>query len=115
MQENFEKIRQAIEPVLLEHDFNKTEEECNPEISGSCYAIFQDAQEQIRLTWDGEEYWFLLQSIAKPSNTERSKSVDIWLQLFNPEQNEPETVDKIADDLKTALLDYLGSRHAESS
>ena len=112
MQENFEKIRQTIEPVLLEHDFNNIEEECNPEISGSCYAIFQNAQEQIRLTWDGREYWFLLQSISDLSNTNRLRSTDIWLQLFNPEQSEPETVDNIADHLKTALLDYLGSRHA---
>lgn len=115
MKEGFERIQDTLQPVLLEKGFTKIEEKCYPEAFDSCYVIFQNAKEHIRLIWDGKEHWFLLQSTPDSSVTFTSEWTDILLQFFKPGQHRPETVDKIAEDLKTALLDYLGTGYMKSS
>jgi hypothetical protein len=70
---------------------------------------------EIRLIWDGKEHWFLLESISDLPETYKSGWTDILLQPFKPGHDRPEAVDKIAEDLKIALLDYLGSRYLKSS
>jgi hypothetical protein len=115
MNESFEKVRKMIQSILLKHSFTKIEEKFYPEIFGSCHVIFQNPQEQIRLIWDGKEHWFLLESISDLPETYKSGWTDILLQPFKPGHDRPEAVDKIAEDLKIALLDYLGSRYLKSS
>jgi hypothetical protein len=115
MKEAFERIRDTIQPILLENGFTEVEEKYYPETFGSCYIMFQKGKQHIRLTWDGKEHWFVLEHIPALSMAFVSGWVDILLQPFKPEQNGTETVDEITEGLKIALLDYLGTGNMKSS
>ena len=117
MNRAYEKIRDTIIPVLLDKGFTKLEEKHHPGDFGGCYMIFRDAKELIRLTWDGKEQWFVLESTPTTSVTVEAEWIDILLQFYNPGKDGSEVVDEIAEDLKIALLDYLAdvSRGAESA
>ena len=80
----FEQILGAIEPPLSRGGFSKVEEETYPEAFGSRYATFGNGKEFIRLTWDGKEGWFVLESNPANSVTFEYGWIDILLQFFRP-------------------------------
>jgi hypothetical protein len=103
----FARIVEAIEPALTRNGFSEVEEKCNPEAFGSRYITFGDGKEFIRLTWDGKEEWFALESTPASSVTFKHGWTDILLQFFKPKQDEAEVVEEIAEDMRVALCDYL--------
>jgi hypothetical protein len=104
----FEQILGAVEPPLTRSGFSKIDEKSHPEAFGSRYITFGDGREFIRLTWDGKEGWFVLESIPASSVAFESGWADILLQFFNPRQDGAEVVAEIAQDIKVALCAYLG-------
>ena len=104
----FEKILEALEPPLTQNGFFKVEEKSHPEAFGSRYTTLGDGKEFIRLTWDGKEGWFVLESIPTSSVTFESGWADILLQFFKPQRDGAEVIAEIAEDMKAALCAYLG-------
>ncbi len=103
----FEQILEAIEPPLTQSGFSKVEEKSHPEAFGSRYTTFGDGKEFIRLTWDGKEGWFVLESVPTSSVTFESGWADILLQFFKSRQDGADVVAEIAQDMKAALCAYL--------
>ena len=104
----FEQILEAIGHSLAQSGFSKVEERSHPEAFGSRYTTFGDGKEFIRLTWDGKEGWFVLESIPTSSVTFESGWADILLQFFKPQQDGASVVTEIAQDMREALCAYLG-------
>ena len=103
----FEQILGAIESPLTQRGFSKVEEKSHPEAFDSHYTTFGDGKEFIRLTWDGKEGWFVLESIPASSVTFETGWADILLQFFKPRQDGSKVVAEIAQDMKAALCAYL--------
>lgn len=104
----FERILQAIKPVLVENGFSEVENKSRPKAFGSRFATFGDGKEFIRLTWDGKEGWFVLESIPASSVTFEWGWTDILLQFFKPNRDGAEVVEDIARDMRAWLVNYLG-------
>lgn len=105
----FEQVVGAIKPSLTQSGFSKVEEKSHPEGFGSRYITFGDGKEFIRLTWDGKEERFVLESIPTSSVTFESGWADILLQFFKPQQDRDEIIAEIAQDMKVALCAYLAN------
>jgi hypothetical protein len=104
----YEKIREAIKPLLVRNGFTELEEKYHPQAFGSCSTTYANDKERIRLTWDGKEQGFVLESIPATSITFEAGWADILLQFYKPGKDGPEVVDEIAEDLRAALVTYLG-------
>jgi hypothetical protein len=67
--------------------------------------------------WDGKEQWFVLESTQTTSMTFEAGWAAILLQFYKPGKDGPEVVDEIAEDLRAALVTYLGEepRSSESA
>jgi hypothetical protein len=104
----FRQILEAIELPLRRSGFSKVEEKSHPESFGSRYITFGDGEEFIRLTWDGKQEWFVLESIPASSVTFETGWADILLQFFKPKRDGAGVVGEIAQDMKAALCGYLG-------
>ncbi len=103
----FERIFEEIMPVLVKGGFSEVERKNHPEAFGSRFITFGDEKELIRLTWDGKNEWFVLESISLSSMIFESGWADILLQLFKPRSDGIEVVENIARDMRDSLLDYL--------
>ena len=104
----FERILEAIKPTLIEKGFSEVERRSHPQAFGSHFVTFGDGKEFIRLTWNGKDQWFVLESIPATSMTFESGWVDILLQFFKPQSDGEDVVEDIAEDMKVWLSGYLG-------
>ena len=86
----FEQILKAIESPLAWAGFSRVEGNSHSEAFGSLYTTFGNGKEFIRLTWDGKERWFVLESIPANSVKFEYGWVDILLQFFRPLEKEAE-------------------------
>jgi hypothetical protein len=106
---SFNQILEAIKPVLIEKKFVIVEESRGNEAFGSRYIIFENVNEQIRLTWDGKGKWFVLETtVDPPSKYEYLSWADISLQFYKPDRDNDKVVHEIADDMRIALCEYFG-------
>lgn len=103
----FHRILELIRPLLITHGFSEKDHTANPGAFGSRYITFADDQEFIRLTWDGKERWYVLESVPLSPTIFESGWADILLQFFKPEQESIKVIEEIAQDMKLALTDYL--------
>ena len=105
----FEQILHSIKPILIKSGFSEIERKSHPEAFGSCYITFSDEREFIRLVWDGKEGWFVIESMPVSSLT--PGWIDILLQFFKPNTDDSSVTEEIAEDMKIALSNYLGSEY----
>jgi hypothetical protein len=104
----FDQILQAIEPSLAHSGFSRVDEKSHPETFGGRHITFGDGHEFIRLAWNGEKGWFVLESIPASSITLDHGWTDILLQFFKPRHDGAEVVAEIAGYMKAALRAYIG-------
>ena len=105
----FESICVVIEPMLVADGFIKIEENKDPDYFGSQYITFEDNRERIRITWDGKEQWFVMETIPLNSPTCSSGWADILLQFFRPQEATEKTVKEIVADMSASLSAYLNT------
>ena len=104
----FGQLLAVLAPLFATHNFRLRESAEHPQSFGSRYAVFEDANCQIRLVWDGKEQWFVLEVDEMPGQTEWPDWADITLQRYDPRTGTQAVVNEIAADVRTALADYLG-------
>jgi hypothetical protein len=105
----FDRILEAIQPVLLAHRLHLIEQETHPEAFGSRHIIYGDESLHVRLVWDGKERWFVLEVDESPGRTKWPGWIDLTLQRFDPQQATSKWVDEVIEDVRAALVDHLGA------
>lgn len=72
--EKYERIEQALEPLLAARGYAKTKQEHHPNVFGNRFTIFTGRSGHVRFTWDGKDAAFILRAYKK-----RSKVVNTLL------------------------------------
>jgi hypothetical protein len=111
----FDRVLEAIQPVFLAHGLHLIEEERHPEAFGSRHTTYGDESLHVRLVWDGKEQWFVLEVDESPGRTAWPGWIDLTLQRFDPQQATSKWVDEVIEDVRAALVDYLGAPGNASS
>ncbi|RKR84827.1 hypothetical protein BDD43_5080 [Mucilaginibacter gracilis] len=72
------------------------------QVFGSCYIIWSNNQEALRLTWDGKECWFLLEETMLPISAQ-SPWQEIIVMPFDPDEHDALYAKTLIDDIMDSL------------
>jgi hypothetical protein len=59
--QTYQQIKNAINEKLIKYGYQPVHEQHDDQLFHSCYMIWSNNTEALRLTWDGKEQWFALE------------------------------------------------------
>jgi hypothetical protein len=71
-------------------------------VFGSCYTIWSNNQDALRLTWDGKESWFILEEADLPISA-ATPWTEIIISPFDIEKPDPVYANVIIQDILDSL------------
>src|SRR5436305_882672 len=101
----FERTLKTIKPVLIESGFLGVDERTHPHAFGSRSVTFESKEKFIRLTWDGKDEWFVLESSPASSITFEAGWTDILLRPFKTKSDGDKVIEDISQEIKDSLVD----------
>jgi hypothetical protein len=71
-------------------------------VYGSCFIIWSNNEEALRLTWDGKECWFILEETILPL-TSQNLWQEIMVTPFDPEEHDTVYAKNMIQDIMDSL------------
>lgn len=71
-------------------------------VFGSCFIIWSNNEDALRLTWDGKECWFILEETLLPI-TLQSPWQEIIVTPFDPDEHDTLYAKNMIEDIITSL------------
>jgi hypothetical protein len=98
------ELRDKIELLLIQQHFELLEELRSPRFFGSWYKIWANANQEIRLLWDGMEHWLILQSRL---SQEQQSDEDNWEDVIEQGISEDEDMRLIEEQFIQRLKELI--------
>jgi len=105
--EAFLRVEAALQPLLDTGEFPHVASRQDTDAFGSRFAVYESDRSGLRLTWDGKEPFFVLESDRLPNETTAGPWIDLTLQRFDPRKADDQWVEELCEDISAALREYM--------
>lgn len=102
VKQTYQQIAERLTTRFNSEGYQIVHEQNDDPVFGSCYIIWSNNEDALRLTWDGKECWFLLEETLLPIS-----AVTPWAEIivvpFDTEKPDPVYAHNIIQDIMNSL------------